>query len=43
VQGLVLASGYYFPTWRTDVWLLSAPAVPVVGDLMRYTISPLLS
>jgi pimeloyl-ACP methyl ester carboxylesterase len=43
VQGLVLASGYYFPTWRKDVWLLSGPAIPVVGDLMRYTISPLIA
>ena len=42
-RGLVLVSGYYFPSWRTDVWLLSGPAVPVIGDLMRYTISPLLS
>ena len=43
VQGLVLASGYYFPTARKDVWLLSAPAIPVFGDLLRYTISPVLS
>ena len=43
VQGVVLASGYYFPTPRKDVWLLSAPAIPVFGDLLRYTISPVLS
>jgi pimeloyl-ACP methyl ester carboxylesterase len=43
VQGLVLASGYYFPTPRKDVWLLSGPAIPVLGDLMRYTISPPLA
>ena len=42
-RGLVLVSGYYFPSWRTDVWLLSGPAIPVIGDLMRYTVSPLLS
>ncbi len=42
-RGLVLVSGYYFPRWRTDVWLLSGPAIPIIGDLMRYTISPLLS
>ena len=42
-RGLVLVSGYYFPSWRTDVWLLSGPAIPVIGDLMRYTISPLFS
>jgi pimeloyl-ACP methyl ester carboxylesterase len=43
VQGLVLASGYYFPTWRGDVLLASGPAVPIIGDLMRYTISPILA
>jgi pimeloyl-ACP methyl ester carboxylesterase len=42
VRGLVLVSGYYFPTARIDVPLLSPPALPVVGDVMRYTISPLL-
>jgi pimeloyl-ACP methyl ester carboxylesterase len=42
VQSLVLLSGYYFPTARLDVPLLSPPALPVVGDLMRHTISPLL-
>ena len=43
VAGLVLASGYYYPTVRADVVGLSAPAVPVIGDAIRYTISPLLS
>lgn len=42
VQGLVLLSGYYFPTVRFDVPVLSLPAIPVVGDILRYTISPLL-
>ena len=42
-RGLVLVSGYYFPSLRTDVWLLSGPGIPIIGDLMRYTISPLLS
>jgi pimeloyl-ACP methyl ester carboxylesterase len=42
VRGLVLVSGYYFPTARADVPLLSPPAIPVLGDVMRYTISPLL-
>ncbi len=42
VAGLVLASGYYYPTVRSDVALLSGPAVPVIGDLLRYTISPVL-
>jgi pimeloyl-ACP methyl ester carboxylesterase len=43
VSGLVLASGYYFPTFRMDFWLMSGPAVPLIGDLMRYTISPIIS
>jgi pimeloyl-ACP methyl ester carboxylesterase len=34
VRGLVLASGYYYPTLRPDVVALSAPAVPVVGDVL---------
>ena len=39
--GLVLLSGYYFPTPRLDA-LMVAPAVfPVLGDVLRYTISPL--
>lgn len=40
VSGLVLAAGYYYPSVRLDV-LTSAPAIPVIGDLMRYTVSPL--
>lgn len=43
VRGLVLASGYYFPTWRLDVWLLSGPAIPILGDLFRYTLAPVIS
>jgi pimeloyl-ACP methyl ester carboxylesterase len=42
VRGLVLLSGYYFPTARLDVWAFSPPAIPVLGDAMRYTVSPLL-
>lgn len=43
VSGLVLASGYYFPSVRADVVMLSGPAVPVVGDIMSYTLAPLIS
>jgi pimeloyl-ACP methyl ester carboxylesterase len=43
VRSLVLASGYYFPTWRFDVLLLSGPAVPILGDLFRYTVAPIIS
>ena len=41
VGGLVLMSGYYRPTARVDVPLPAAAAIPVLGDLLRYTISPL--
>ena len=43
VRKLVLLSGYYFPTARLDVALAAPPAVPILGDLMRYTVSPLLA
>ncbi|WP_207456371.1 alpha/beta hydrolase [Azospirillum sp. SYSU D00513] len=42
VRGLVLLSGYYKPTVRADVPLAAPAAVPVVGDLLRYTVSPLV-
>jgi pimeloyl-ACP methyl ester carboxylesterase len=42
VQGLVLVSGYYFPTPRTDVAFFAPPAIPVIGDVLRCTIAPLI-
>ena len=42
VSSLVLASGYYYPIPRSDVLVLSGPALPVIGDIMSHTISPLL-
>jgi pimeloyl-ACP methyl ester carboxylesterase len=39
VRRLVLVSGYYYPTLRLDVPIAAAPAVPVIGDVMRYTVS----
>lgn len=42
VRGLVLLSGYYYPSLRLDVPMLSTPAIPILGDLLRYTVSPLL-
>jgi pimeloyl-ACP methyl ester carboxylesterase len=42
VGGLVLVSGYYYPTLRADVLLSSPAAIPLVGDVLRYSISPLL-
>ena len=43
VDGLVLASGYYYPSARLDVIAMSAPAIPVVGDVASWTLSPLVS
>ena len=42
VSGLVLASGYYYPTARADVALVSPPAVPILGDLLCHTVVPLV-
>ena len=33
--GLVLLSGYYFPTLRLDALMVAPVAVPVLGDLLR--------
>ncbi len=43
VRALVLASGYYYPSVRADVVTASGPAIPAVGDILRYTLSPVLS
>jgi pimeloyl-ACP methyl ester carboxylesterase len=40
VGGLVLISGYYKPTARLDVPLAALAAIPVLGDVLRHTISP---
>jgi pimeloyl-ACP methyl ester carboxylesterase len=41
VRGLVLVSGYYHPTVRADALLVAPAAVPVLGDVLRHTVSPL--
>lgn len=43
VRGLVLLSGYYYPSLRLDVATLTQPAVPIIGDVLRYTVSPLVA
>ena len=40
--GLVLLSGYYFPTPRLDALMVAPAAAPVLGDVLRHTVSPLL-
>jgi pimeloyl-ACP methyl ester carboxylesterase len=42
VTRLILASGYYYPTVRSDV-LASWQALPVIGDIMSQTLSPILA
>jgi len=42
IAGLLLLSGYYYPSARLDVPIAAMPAIPVLGDLMRFTVSPLL-
>ena len=37
----MLLSGYYFWTLRPDVLLVTVGALPVIGDVLRYTVSPL--
>jgi pimeloyl-ACP methyl ester carboxylesterase len=41
-RSLVLIGGYYYPTLRLDAVIGAWPAIPVVGDAMRYTVSPLI-
>lgn len=43
VRGLVLASGYYYPTARIDALLTAPVALPLLGDLMRYTVTPVFA
>lgn len=42
VERLLLVSGYFYPTVRLDAPLLVPPAIPLVGDVMRYTVSPIV-
>jgi pimeloyl-ACP methyl ester carboxylesterase len=41
VRALVLLSGYYYPSARVDVLIGYIPAIPIIGDVDRYTIGPL--
>ena len=41
VQGLVLLGGYYYPGVRVDALLTAPVALPVIGDVMRYTVTAL--
>jgi pimeloyl-ACP methyl ester carboxylesterase len=41
LRRLVLLSGFYFPEPRVDALVASPAATPVLGDVMRYTVSAL--
>ncbi len=41
VERLILISGYYFPTARGDVALAAPQTIPVLGDILRYTVAAL--
>jgi pimeloyl-ACP methyl ester carboxylesterase len=41
--GVIALSGYYFWTFRPDVLLVGVAALPILGDILRYTVSPLLN
>ncbi|HRO59567.1 MAG TPA: alpha/beta hydrolase [Burkholderiaceae bacterium] len=43
VRGLVLASGYYYPTARIDALLTAPVALPVLGDVLRHTVTALFA
>jgi pimeloyl-ACP methyl ester carboxylesterase len=39
---LILASGYFYPTVRSD-FLASWQAIPIIGDIISHTVSPILA
>ena len=43
VAGLVLVSGYYYPSTRLDAALAALAAIPLLGDLLNHTVSPLFT
>ena len=42
VRALALESGYYFATLRADAFLMSPPAIPLIGDVIASALSPLI-
>lgn len=42
IDGLVLLSGYYYPTTRLDVALQTPASLPIIGNLLRHTVLPLI-
>ncbi|MFC7537808.1 alpha/beta fold hydrolase [Sphingomonas sp. GCM10030256] len=42
-SSLVLISGYYYPSARVDALVAAPPAIPIIGDVLRFTVSPLVA
>lgn len=42
VRAIALIGGYFYPSARLDAPLAALPAIPVLGQLYRYTVAPLL-
>lgn len=40
ISGLVLLSGFLYPTARADLVSMAAPVIPGVGDVLRYAVLP---
>lgn len=43
ISGLVLMGGYYYPTIRGDALVQSVVASPIIGDILRHTVWPLIA
>lgn len=43
LKGMVLLSGYYFPSVRLDALVGGLPAMPGLGDLWRWTLGPVMA
>lgn len=41
-RSLVLIGGYYYPSVRPDAVVAAPPAIPLIGDAIRYTVSPFI-
>ena len=41
VRSLVLVGGYFYPSFRVDAFMTAPVALPVLGDVMRYTVTAL--
>jgi pimeloyl-ACP methyl ester carboxylesterase len=42
IRSLVLLSGYFYPAPRVDAAVAAIGAMPVIGDIMRYTVTPVI-